>query len=502
MRKPLQYPLRHLMVVVFALSAACAPELFAGTEGQIPRFEHATLPEELAPEHTNAEFGYLIVLENRNDAQNTRTIKLPVVILKCRGNDCRPDPILYTTGGPGYISAISRTKGASKLPYLESRDFIIIEQRGTRYAEPALLGAEIDSVYEKAIGNRINNQPSKEELLSAVRRLRARLVADGVDLTAYTTAAIADDISDLRSALGIDQWNLYGISYGCRIMLEVMRRHPDGVRSVILDSPLPPDANYDETMVRNYWNTLHRLFEKCRSDSAVSARFPDLEARFLTLLEEADKNPLEIRTKHPATGQPIKVKLNAQGIFQCVFDMICIGPKIKTFPSEIHQLCNRNRLFLYRFVGSTMEPPPYAWGMRYSVWCNEEFPFEDPTKISDRSFLPPNLQHLTIETMPPEICGIWPRGTPHPIDNEPVQSDIPVLIASGQFDPDTPPQFGRQVTKSLPHSFHIIFPGESHLPLFTYGSGKTIVQDFLDAPEVRPGKDMVGSVEDFRFFQR
>ena len=63
------------------------------------------------------------------------------------------------------------------------------------------------------------------------------------DLDAYHTAAIAADVEDLRRALGYEELNLWGTSYGTWVALAAMRDHPEGIRSVILDAPLPPEAD-------------------------------------------------------------------------------------------------------------------------------------------------------------------------------------------------------------------------------------------------------------------
>jgi pimeloyl-ACP methyl ester carboxylesterase len=132
--------------------------------------------------------------------------------------------------------------------------------------------------------------------------MKDRLISKGIDLTHYSTKKSAADIEDLRKVLGIEKWNLWGISYSCRLMLEVIRRYPGGVRVAILDSPLPPDVSWDETSIERYWENFGRLTSACDADSAVRSSYPDLQIRFLKLVEEADDDPLNISIKHPLTG--------------------------------------------------------------------------------------------------------------------------------------------------------------------------------------------------------
>jgi hypothetical protein len=71
--------------------------------GMVPRFEIESIPNEIAPKTGAVVFGYLVVYENR-DISAGKTIRLPVMIGKCRSDNTRPDPIIFTVGGPGVIS--------------------------------------------------------------------------------------------------------------------------------------------------------------------------------------------------------------------------------------------------------------------------------------------------------------------------------------------------------------------------------------------------------------
>ena len=72
--------------------------------------------------------------------------------------------------------------------------------------------------------------------MAAARSCRNRLVSQGRDLPGYSSAETTADIAELRKALGYEQWDLDGISYGTRLMLKVARDHPDRVRIMVLDS--------------------------------------------------------------------------------------------------------------------------------------------------------------------------------------------------------------------------------------------------------------------------
>src|SRR5690606_32043809 len=99
--------------------------------------------------------------------------------------------------------------------------------------------------------------------------------------SAFGTAEIVSDIDQVRRALGIERWNVYGVSYGTTVALTMMARAPETIRSVMLDSPYPPDeAPFSEA--GNFARALERFYAACRGNSDCAARFPNLEERFLS----------------------------------------------------------------------------------------------------------------------------------------------------------------------------------------------------------------------------
>ncbi len=419
---------------------------------------------------------------------------------KSRSSNPRPDPVIFTVGGPGVISTMRGGRDLDSWPFLDDRDFIYFEQRGAQYAQPSLAGPEIDSVMLAGIKESTNARPARAELIAAVKRMKQRLTGEGIDLSCYSTRVSAADIEDLRRVLGIEKWNLYGVSYSCRLMLEVMRRYPEGVRAAILDSPLPPDASWDETSIERYWKNFVRLASACEADAAVRSKYPDLQNRFLELIREANDNPLAVSISHPRTGQNVTVELDGEGLFHLVAGYMGNGQYVYSFPRSIHLICDRNPEVLSYFAQGMLSPPQYAWGMRYSVWCNEEFPFEDFSKFSARRSVPPPLDELSWTIVEPEIYDIWPRRAVDTLDNQPVYSDIPSLVTSGQFDPDIPPQWGQKVCSTLSNAHYIEFPGQSHLPLFVHPCGKSLAIEFLNNPDTKPGEDCLSRLGPFKFY--
>jgi pimeloyl-ACP methyl ester carboxylesterase len=252
------------------------------------------------PQDGKTKCGYLVVHENQR-AKQGKTIRLPFAIMKSDSPTPLADPILYTGGGPGS-SSIGMVNNRGYIPYLKNRDFIVFEQRGTRYAQPNLECPEVNEARLETAKANLTRPEAERLLLKAVGSCRERLVRDGVNLSAYNSAASATDIETLRRLLGYVKWNLYGQSYSTRLMLTVMRDYPEGIRSVLLDSVLPPSVNYDETSVDNVMRSLNLMFSACKADAACSTEYSNLEEQFYSLVQRLDEKPVAVAVKETGSG--------------------------------------------------------------------------------------------------------------------------------------------------------------------------------------------------------
>jgi pimeloyl-ACP methyl ester carboxylesterase len=450
-----------------------------------PRVDWADLPSvvEKSPE---IKTGYLVVPERRFPKLGGREIRLPFVIIKSRSASPRPDPVLFMAGGPGG-STLLQTRIRRRSPLLDDRDLILLEQRGTRFAQPALMCPEIEGALRSGWGTRLDGDPDPGEVAAAMAACARSLEQDGVDLAGYTTRESAADIADLRRLLGISSWNLYGVSYSTKLMLTVLRDHPRGVRAAILDSVLPPEANWDEDGSANILEALEKIFARCREDESLRTRFPGLRARFFRLLGEANRQPLAVTIKNPLDGSPLALTLDAAGIMNCLYAGLEDASAIPWIPLIIDAACAGDAARLAplarSYLGSTQGT---ALGMRLSVWCNEEFPFEKPERMLKPPGLPPELARFHQTAVPLEALRAWPRGRPAERENEPVRSRVPILIAAGEFDPDTPVKWAREAASFLPAARLIEFAGFTHVPLFGHPDAARIMKEFLADPSRRP----------------
>lgn len=198
----------------------------AGKAGDA-RYEPGPCPKtpEPIPELKGARCGTLTVPENRAKP-NGRQIKLGVAIVPALAAKPKADPIVWLAGGPGD-DAVGEAKMAVDGGLNRDRDVIFMSQRGTYSATPRLTCPNIDKFNARAVGL-VYDAPSTERLhVEATKACHDQLAARGNDLSAYNDTESAADYADLRAALRIKQWNLYGISYGTDLALIYMRLHPE-----------------------------------------------------------------------------------------------------------------------------------------------------------------------------------------------------------------------------------------------------------------------------------
>ncbi len=451
----------------------------------VPRIEWTDLRAAIVEKGANLKTGYLVVPENRIAAAR-RTIRIPFVIIKSRSSSPQPDPVLFMAGGPGG-STLFRTGFFRRSPLLDDRDIILLEQRGNRFAEPALMCPEIDRALRSGWGTRLNGDPDPQAVTEVLTAAARSLEKAGVDLAGYTTRESAADIADLRRLLGVKSWNLYGVSYSTKLMLTVLRDHPQGVRAAILDSVLPLEATCDEEAPANILEALERIFALWPEDERLRTRFPELRERFRRLLAEANRRPLEVALKDPLDGKPLSLRIDGVGVMNCIYTGLEDTSTVPRLPLIIDAACRgefgRLAPLAQAYLASAQGT---AWGMRLAVWCNEELPFARLEKILAPAGMPPELARFIQPQVPLEALRSWPQGRPEKRENEPVRSRVPILIAAGEFDPDTPTKWARRTASFLPNSHLMEFAGYSHAPLFKHPEATRIMREFLADPSRWP----------------
>lgn len=411
--------------------------------------------------------GTLEVPENY-DAPEGRLVRLPVAILPAASPAPTADPIVYLNGGPGHSATswlgVIAGIGAPRV----DRDLIVIEQRGNGAGEPALLCGEDEEV----------------------RACHDRLVAEGIDLTRYGNADAARDVEALRGALGYEAWNLYGISYGTTLVMHVLAMFPEGVRSVVLDSPTAPDTDIAVADVTSQLDGLSRIFAACEIDPDCSSRLPDARAAFLAAVEHLDAQPLAVEAE--ALQGLLGSELTGAGLVQVAARALQNSVLLPRTPALLDALARGDEdLVLGLLDGAVPEPQPgfpperaTALGVTLSIYC-AELPFsrfgQEPL-VTTEDWPQAVVAALTPDYYTSCQAGDWPVPPVEPWTLAQVRSDVPTLILLGAFDPITSLREAERAAAGLPNGRIVTIPAATHGSTERDGCAQAIMAGFLDRP--------------------
>lgn len=319
---------RTLSFPLLSLAAALAAQIPA--LAQTPRYPTVIpCPTVLPPNEIEGKTitcGVFTVPENYAEP-NGRQIDLTYAVLHSHSLSPAPDPVMDLRGGPGGSTLASSALGTrAKIyePLRQTRDIIVLDQRGTQFSNrlgcapvglvtyKVLLNPDsqyaglLDPLLEQ-MRSRFPNTPADKVQAYTFYDLCARILENqGNDLSNYSTPNSAQDVVNLTAALGYDQINLYGISYGTYLAQRIMANYPDRVRSVVLDSTVPMQANKYELIVRDLEVSFLNLVEDCEADATCGAAYPNLRDRTVALLNQLDQAPLPLAEPiTPLGGTPI-----------------------------------------------------------------------------------------------------------------------------------------------------------------------------------------------------
>lgn len=517
-----------LIIVALMLLAACQPK---ETEAPGAALEAtAVSPETLMPTATNAApfvptfaaapcffdvpdniiegkdivCGYVTVPEDHRDPAGP-TIELAVVVRYDISAKHQPDPVFVLAGGPGQKLVRDAVPTAQLLTALhENRDLVLFDQRGVGFSKPALDCPEV-------VANRLDNLDETDDALraetgfAAFMACRDRLVAAGHNLSAYNTWQNAADVEAIRVALGYDEINLYGGSYGSHLAQAVMRDHPDALRSAIIDSVWPLETSFfvEVTTVSN--EAVLHLLESCAAHSACSAAYPDLQDALFDIIDQLNAEPVPVTLTNPRDHQEYAAYITGDEVLNNLMVFLYDTAAIPLLPQAIYDVYNGDYTLMTRLSSTKLSMMDLlSAGMELSVVCTDDLigkTLQD--QLDAMETLPPQLVDQHDEELIRKygifaLCAAWPVEEADAAAKEPLVSDIPTLIISGEFDPVTPPEFAEVAAQYLENSYVYVFPGVGHSPIGASACARQMVAAFIENPDAPPPADcMEGMAADF-----
>ncbi len=411
--------------------------------------------------------GTLQVPEDRSNPGGRR-IGLRVAVVPALAAVPAPDPFFAIAGGPGDAA----TEFFAWLPGYyagvhATHDIVLVDQRGTGASNALTLPPPPDTSGLSA--------PEANARLSAW--LHDSLAALDADPRFYTSTVAADDLDDVRAALGYDTIDLYGTSYGGTLAQYYLRQHPDHVRVAVLDGSTPLDVPVLELMATNSQHALDLLLERCAEDARCHAAFPQLASEWSTL-RAGLATGLITNVTNPDTGAHAVADLALVG--PSIHNALLTGSAAGQLPLAIH-LAYQGQ---WDQVGQVV-PAPASGGatllMADEIFCSEAWARFEPTAVARLGAgsyaLPFELARAQAEAT---LCRYLPKGIVPVNDASPVHTTIPVLWLTADGDPQDPPANLTDVPSQEPNSLIVVMPAQEHV-VGHLGCGPAVIAAFVDA---------------------
>jgi pimeloyl-ACP methyl ester carboxylesterase len=381
-------------------------------------------------------------------------------------------PVAYLVGGPGDAAHLEVDWAVSR-PF----DVVLVDQRGTGLSKPFLGCPEVDEV-TSLLPSRVRAE-ANALYADALDDCAARLVSEGVDVTLFDSESNARDFEIVRIALGYDQWNLWGGSYGSRLGLEILRLHPETVRAAVFDSVQAPQADLVAEWPDHLRSSVDLLAETCAASPDCHNAYGDSSALLTELVEQLDTQPVDVEVR----GNTIR--MDGAALVDAVRDALSDTQIIPSLPLYIAAAAEGDLVPLAEIrAGAGIPDPTFSLGMHWSIHCRDYW------SVTDRDTLnaaladePDGFAQWFSYTWFTETCAQWGAGTSPAATRQPVTSDVPTLLMAGRFDPGTPPAWTQLVAEALTNSTYIEFARYGH---DQQRCGVTAAENFLRDPTQSP----------------
>lgn len=412
------------------------------------------------------------VWENRATREGRR-IGIQVAVIPARRRGAEPDPIVVLAGGPGQGAIALAPQVAALFSRLnDTRDIVLVDQRGTGGSHPLDCDPE-----DSASGPSVFEDSLPEKMVVDC------LAALDADPRQYATTAAVADLDEVLGAMDYAKVNLWGGSYGTRMALEFLRRHPDRVRTATLDGVAPMGMKLPLSFVADGEAAFDKLVDDCESESGCAKAYPALRREVSGLRARLARRPVSAAITDPVTGEPEGVRVTENVFLSGLFRPLYAPELSSLLPYAIARAADGDfsPLLAQNLEFTEDVAENLSVGMHLSVICSEDVPRITPADLAaaSRSFFGRALVDDFLRA-----CRHWPRAELPADYYDPVRSTAPVLILSGGIDPATPPRHGDAVAATLPNSRHAIAPNLSH-GVSGHGCAPRLIERFVRSGDAR-----------------
>ena len=359
--------------------------------------------------------------------------------------------IFAVEGGPGYGSIGSARYYVRMLgPLLRRRELVLVDMRGTGHSR-AIDCPDLQTA----------NGSDTHGVAQCARVL-------GRDYGSYRTSAAADDIDDVRAALGFKTISLYGDSYGTFLSQSYAFRHGKRLDALVLDSAYP--VRGEDPLYPSLWRAGIRGLEiaceragRCHGDAGARL------ARMVALLRQTPRGvgPLVDAIAYSGYEPPARSYL---AIDAAVSEYLAGNRR----PYRRLTATGSGGYGSYRY---------YSRGDELTVSCNDYPMLWDKAagpaarrrqlaahvrRYPARMFAPFTPSEVALDSTAGYLeCRAWPKPNrfyepPAPV-NAP-KPTMPTLVISGELDDVTSASEGAAVARDFTDARQLIVRNAGHVP--------------------------------------
>jgi pimeloyl-ACP methyl ester carboxylesterase len=430
---------------------------------------------------------------------------LPFAIFEGPSQAGGSTPLVYIAGGPGDGMQTGGERLQSWAYWLEEaqlqRDFIVYDQRGLKPGQPYWdclaynqLSVEL-LAFDASVAE--ENERTSDVLQSCFVEFDHWLkntagVPQG--MRSFNSVRAATELNGMLAALGYDQWNLWGVSYGSRLALVAAQQAPDRVRSLLLDSPYPLDVGQASLKPQLYAAALQRFWTICtRNQAFCGVSVDDPEALFWRVFQKLETAPRHYQVRTPGSSLTVPFVLNGQRLFTlamfALYDhrfysellqgLVSLDQSEDRHPNEGVTGSDSVQFLLNSLVVSALDED-FNSLIFFAIECNDN-PLESADVVREAARAHPLIGDITEAGIVSNPCAaeVFEADDLLAASAPPA---APTLILAGELDPVTPPEWGQRLVDQLPKSRLIVVPEVGHAVLSSGACDPTMLEDFLASP--------------------
>lgn len=399
------------------------------------------------------EVGYLTVPENRAKA-DSRQIKVKFIRLKSLSATPK-EPLIYLEGGGSACTwqAENPKYLTDWLPILQVSDLIFVDQRGTtdkklihirkgEHPQDFLVSAQMASENYQNL--------SKEALQSFQKK--------GIDVQGYDVVAHAKDIDELTNSLGIENYSIFGFSYGTHIGMTLMKLREENILNAVLVAPdgVNQSFNYPSDL-DDHFQKIARLVDQ---DTTINEIIPDLTILLNKVMAKLENEPVSLSVKHPLTKKAMKVKIGPFGLALILRLDIDDASDIPVLPRLLYSIDQGDnsmlRWFVQKRIPFILALPGNGINQAIASWA----PAERWKRIESEA---KNSVFGNVVNFPfYEASKVWPRETLEIDTSLPLKSNVRTLFVSGDLDCRTSVRQTDGISEGFSNFTHLVVKNAGH----------------------------------------